>query len=471
MANITLTFEGSETHFKVELMGMNQVTGGQEVLREIPLNNPETIEDTENANAIKITSLTGFNVDSVSSNYPMSPVDGSQNLDFELVSTGVYESSTSGIYNDGSYDVSVSVVRTEDALAFSFNAPSGSISVNLFNSLGELVKDFSDVENVEILESEYSSGDYLRVEGTEGFLISDFNPLLGDQNQVDGSYNWQFTETEPNIYDAVLNEFNDSLESYTIQVEVEGEVVTSSPFNRIYNIDNDTLISLGEEAPIDVLGNDINLTSYIINILQLPFKIPEDFIGIKRPLSLGEWESATLEADTIISEKVIIPLGDIEVDEIGNVLDYESTYEMMLPFIEGIQTIEPKYIIGKTITTEYVLDVYSGEITVNVYNGESDPFLSFGSNVGRTIPYRIASNEQTLISGVTGVENNLISPKIRVNIPELNEGDFSNLVLVNGNLTNVSGYVQFDELELELVANSNAKESIKTSLQNGVIIK
>lgn len=278
-------------------------------------------------------------------------------------------------------------------------------------------------------------------------------------------------------YRSTLNDAMILMElDFTVEVHVAGGSSVVSPFNQLFIMNAELLAEFGEVPmhwePYGSAGPVINLTDYILNLVAIPFKLPEEYIDAETKITLGEFETQ-VEAPRCNSDSIVIDLGEIEVSEfMGNSIDYlETKIELVLPFVPVISDLDPNLVIGKKINVKYVLDAYTGDLTVNVYNGGAEPIESTKTAVGRLIPFKMLTNVAGSIGGVQGAENGVFTAYARVTRPELTDGEFDNLVTVNGELGESSGYVVVEEINLQVKATLAEQQQIISLLSSGVIIK
>lgn len=253
--------------------------------------------------------------------------------------------------------------------------------------------------------------------------------------------------------------------------------------NKIYLVDNDNLdvISLERYETITEVGGGVDervfdYGQFIISLIKIPFTIPEEIIADSESITLAN-KTLTTEAPLIVSEVLTVDLGSITVpSEFNNSADYIDTKAVLyLPYVPPLE-LDLEYVIGETISIQYLVDLYSGNATINIYSERLDSVISsrvvnLGVNIpyGSTVETPIMTNSNIEIGGDNGVTTPFI---------ELIRGDFELLhniytipVEDYGKLPN-SGYVQV--LNVELVseqATYNERDEIVQLLTNGVIIK
>lgn len=253
-----------------------------------------------------------------------------------------------------------------------------------------------------------------------------------------------------------------------------GEVNTATPFNRLHLMDKKALEDFSKVRLIetDENGGEIrNYSSYIVNMLQLGFKLPDEYIAGESNVKLDTLNTGIL-TPIYNDDDIVIDLGSVVVPAASSSVDYfNSKFEMFLPFIESPIDLSPDLVIGKTINVEYVLDLYSGDLTINLYNGTTTPFSSTTSTIGRNVPVKISADTTYSMVGTSGVLNGVMTAYIRHTRPELAEGQFYNLVTKQGPIGAYKGYLEVDSIELGGRALSDEKQQIISILKSGVIVK
>lgn len=274
------------------------------------------------------------------------------------------------------------------------------------------------------------------------------------------------------LYDTPFN--NVSNPPITFEFFLIGEVNTATPFNRLHLMDKKALEDFSKVRLIetDTDGNEIrNYSSYIVNMLQLGFKLPDEYIAGESNIKLDSLNTGIL-TPIYNDDDIVIDLGSITIPPSNSSLDYfNNKFELFLPFIESPIDMLADLVIGKTLKVEYVIDLYSGDLTVNIFNGEETPFHSSTSTIGRNVPVKISTDTTYSMTGTSGVLNDVMRAYVRHSKPELVEGQFYNLVSKEGAIGAYKGYLEVDNIELTGKALSDEKQQILAVLRNGVIIK
>lgn len=265
---------------------------------------------------------------------------------------------------------------------------------------------------------------------------------------------------------------------YEINAIGGGGTEVLAPFNRIYAMDKTALEMLANVDMYQTISNEegtttvgVSRANFIINLLNLPFKLSPDLIVGNGDVYLGKYNT-NIDAPILEGDKLELDLGKIEIDDLENsILDIEGVkLELIAPFINTLIPLEPYEVNGKVVSVKYVIDLYTGSLTVNVYNGGPLPIRSINSIIGRSIPIKVRADVERALGAFNGVYNGVYYAYIRRVKPDLITGNFNNLVTVNEPISGNSGYLEVLEPELNISATSSEKSEIIRLLKSGVII-
>lgn len=256
--------------------------------------------------------------------------------------------------------------------------------------------------------------------------------------------------------------------------EVKPPIPNVTGFNHLYLVDKNTLQSLAGERFVTGDTSTIDLGTFIINVLELPFKLDDSLKGVESNIVLGHILTNT-KAVELINDELIIDFGTIHVpNKYNNSYDYMNTeIRLHVPF-SNIINLDVNYVVGYDVNVKYIIDLYTGEGTINVASSKIDKVIhSEPVKIGRNIPF-IRNNNDVVnnISSKNGVNNEILIPYIEVirNIPYYDDV-FANEVITYGQLNNVKGYVTVNNIILNSKATQQEKNEIINLLRNGVYIK
>lgn len=297
----------------------------------------------------------------------------------------------------------------------------------------------------------------------------------------DGQGEISFTITEDGKKATLTDfyiDFDATIVFTIVTTSSSGDESSFRGFTNSYLVDNTILKSIANEGLIRTWGESANeirvdLRDYIINLLELPFSIPDDVIGNEEPIKLGDYKLVTV-AKAIKQDLLYLDLGTITVPaKYGNSFDFmETTVKLYLPFIETI-TLEPEYVINQEINIEYVIDLFTGNSTVNIVSSKTNKIVySDTYKLGRSIPLYSRNSVVNNLSDVTGIYNEILTPYVEVvrnRVSSLNT--FNNRVDVEGILLNEKGFIVVNEIDLKTNASYEEKMRIKQLLNMGVVIR
>ena len=215
---------------------------------------------------------------------------------------------------------------------------------------------------------------------------------------------------------------------------------------------------------------------FILSLLNIPFTVPAENIILPESIILSNFDTG-VSAPKINVDVLTISLGSITVPATNNNLyDYVNTVALLhLPRMDSV-AIELEYVIGHTISIEYLLDCYTGDATVNIYSDRiSSPIITKSVNIGVNIPYANTHNTASLDNGniEVGGNNGVTTAFIElVKVDSiLKDGLFTIPVIDEAVLNTATGFIQVKNVELKTSALRNEKEMLINILKNGVIIK
>ena len=299
--------------------------------------------------------------------------------------------------------------------------------------------------------------------------LEDFNIELDDSG-------WDSGKTEYTLSYVVTSE---PLVVYVAVAEFDsGGETTIDKFTNIYNPTDSELLELSSERYYEFSGEGsvapIDYGSYIASLYTIPFDIREYRSVEKHSIELG---GRQLNVNSFIIDKSLITInvGSIIVDgKYDNLYDYiNTTCILNLPYVNKIE-LDTSLVIDNTIDVEYVIDMYSGETTVNVYTSLTGEIMY--SNIvelGSAIPFFQKSTDVVVDKSVGQlIYNNVTKPFIEVirNIPYGDNGEFGSFTSEYGVLGDYSGYLEVDKVDIGSNCTKQEKLEIEQLLKIGVFI-
>lgn len=263
-------------------------------------------------------------------------------------------------------------------------------------------------------------------------------------------------------------ELNDN---YVATIPVE----TIGGFCNLYKVTEKELTQLSKARfDKDVsAGTIIDYGSAITQLYILPLAIPAELIGDKSNIILGSLDSKV--ESTLLNNYIYeIDMGSITVPEkYTNVYDYiNTTVTLRVPFFSAI-TLDVENVIGHTISIKYTVDLYSGNVTMNVTSDFTGSIIySSTQNIVTQIPF-VQKQNNGIVNQLSNVYKYLIAtPVIEVvrNIPYDDTAEFGKGSVWSGVLGEIEGYCEVNKIQLNTSATNEEKNDIIDLLKEGVFI-
>lgn len=248
--------------------------------------------------------------------------------------------------------------------------------------------------------------------------------------------------------------------------------------NAVYELTPDLLRTFTAKRFVGFDGqNATDYGRYILGLIELPFKVPSQYVKGKQKIQLGGYDTG-VTADLLSIDKITLDLGKINIPlKFNNSLDFQNvTGVLYLPYSPPI-TIEPKYFVGETLRIEYIINMYNGECIINIYSTKTDGLIiTQNIDLNIAIPFAQVETNPTINSPLNikiGGFNGLKQPYIEILRSDviLSNGFFTIPVLDEKPLTGETGFIQVNEVNLQVNATDSERENIVSLLNKGVIIK
>ena len=246
-----------------------------------------------------------------------------------------------------------------------------------------------------------------------------------------------------------------------------------SSFTNLYRVTNDILTSLSKVRFYTSESGVGDYGSFINNLIKIPFKLNDEMIADTGSIQLGNYDSK-VQAELIQNYVLCVNIGHITVlEKYKNVYDYKDTNCILhLPYCENI-VLETEYVINRTISIEYKIDLYSGKCTVNVISDFTNEIVSSRTfNIAKKIPFMQVQSNNIVSSLENVIDNGVKTAFIEVvrNIPYNVNSVFGKETIDFGILENYVGYIKVSDILLNISATNDEKNEIENLLKNGVFI-
>ena len=218
----------------------------------------------------------------------------------------------------------------------------------------------------------------------------------------------------------------------------------------------------------------VDYGSAITQLYILPLNIPAEIIGDKSNIILGSFDSQ-VESTLLNNYTVDYDMGAITVPaKYNNAYDFiNTTCTLRVPFFNAV-ALDPENVVGHTINIKFTLDLYSGNVTMNVVSDFTGGIIySATANIVTQIPF-IQKQNNSVVNQLSNVFKYVIAtPVIEVvrNIPyQADNSTFGRETVQVAKLNTVHGYCEVDNVNLVTMATNDEKDSIISLLKEGVFI-
>lgn len=263
---------------------------------------------------------------------------------------------------------------------------------------------------------------------------------------------------------------------WTIKINLSPDYVDISDVNtfiNLYRTNQGELNLLSSKRYGYVNEEFVDYGERITNLFRLPIHIPEAMIIPDESIKLGNYDTE-VKSSLIKNYTMHIEVDRISVPEIyGNSLDYAGVVcELFLPFISSIE-LPADFVINQEVTIKYVLNLLSGDVTVNLYSSKTEElFKTYNEQIAMSLPFVQGVSINNPIGQVQTVslnENRLAYIQVTRN-KMANENDVGFSVDITGRLADYTGYVEVENIRLNSNATLGEITEIKNTLRSGVFI-
>lgn len=258
-------------------------------------------------------------------------------------------------------------------------------------------------------------------------------------------------------------------------VETVKKAVKLGKFVNLYKVDNDILDKVAECRFRDYDTNKVDGGTFITSLIAIPFDIPEDLITDPVDIEMGYYTCAA-KAPLLTNYKLTVNIGDIVIPEkYENAYDYQDTQcTLYLPFAPAMN-IATEYIMNQAIHVDYVIDLYSGNTTINVRSSLTNTLIATQQIImADNIPFIQKDTNRSIGSVNNGlIDNGIMQAYVEItrSIPYDSTNMFGKPTIDYGKLIDYKGYIEVSDIMLNINATDDEKAEIETLLQEGVYIK
>ena len=279
--------------------------------------------------------------------------------------------------------------------------------------------------------------------------------------------NFTVSDDKSTLTESVTDGYNYVLNDEYIAVK---KVEKIGEFTRLYNPVESELTELAKVR----FQNDIDMGQYITALFKIPFKIPTDLITEeKRNIVLGTLDT-NVTANGLTTYNMVVDVGTITIPEkYENVYDYIDTECILnLPYFDKIY-LNNEFVIGQTVRIEYIIDLYSGNATCNIYSSFTGGIVeSTNGVICCNIPF-VQKTNNSAVGLISNINKNVIDTayiEVIRNKPYNVNTIFGGETIEYGVIGDYEGFTRCENVLLNSRATNTEKEEIIKLLNEGVIL-
>lgn len=315
---------------------------------------------------------------------------------------------------------------------------------------------------------------------SDGELITDDKPeiILTANNgyEFDGVFSLKYgaittfftlSDDKTTLTESISDGYNYVLNDVYVAVK---KVEKIGEFTRLYNPVESELTELAKVR----FQNDVDMGQYITALFKIPFEIPTDLITEeKRNIVLGTLDT-NVTANGLTTYNMVVNVGTITVPEkYENVYDYIDTECILnLPYFDKVY-LSNEFVIGQTLRIEYIIDLYSGNATCNIYSSFTGGIVeSTNGVICCNIPF-VQKTNNSVVGLISNINKNIIDTayiEVIRNKPYNVETVFGAETIDFGVIGDYTGYIEVSDVVLNSSATNEEKNEITDLLKEGVTI-
>lgn len=280
--------------------------------------------------------------------------------------------------------------------------------------------------------------------------------------------NFTVSDDKSTLTESVTDGYNYVLNDEYIAVK---KVEKIGEFTRLYNPVESELTKLAKVR----FQNDVDMGQYITALFKIPFEIPTDLITEeKRNIVLGTFDT-NVTANGLTTYNMVVDVGTITIPEkYENVYDYIDTECILnLPYFDKIY-LSNEFVIGQTVRIEYIIDLYSGNATCNIYSSFTGGIVeSTNGVICCNIPF-VQKTNNSVVGLISNINKNIIDTayiEVIRNKPYNVETVFGTETIDFGVIGDYTGYIEVSDVVLNSSATNEEKNEITDLLKEGITIQ
>lgn len=218
-------------------------------------------------------------------------------------------------------------------------------------------------------------------------------------------------------------------------------------------------------------NSEFKTIDFMGSLKAYPFKIPEINILGNEEIKIREYK-LNAQGSLLNTDHINLDMGIIEIpSKYNNALDFKDVQaDLYLPFFSGSISVNPRYLIGNSVSIIVNILIESGTATINLLNNATNEIYNISSSaLGSDYPLFSANRVDNVNYKPSQAINDIRQAYIIVQSPNYDNAEI--WASKSGTLADEQGKVRVIDIQLSNIATLQEKERILSLVQQGIFIK
>lgn len=285
-------------------------------------------------------------------------------------------------------------------------------------------------------------------------------------------------EFEYELSDDDINGFYDDSSWFKIVTQDKGiePIPTHKSISNQYLLSDEQVKAFKNElysiiAYENVDNDQFKTIDFIGGLRIYPFIIPEINILGNEEIEIREYKLET-QGSLLNTDHINLNMGIIEVpSKYNNALDFKDVQaDLYLPFFSGSISVNPRYLIGNSVSIIVNILIESGTATINLLNNTTGEIYNISSSaLGSDYPLFSANRVDNVNYKPSQAINDIRQAYIIVQSPNYDSAEM--WAIKSGTLAGEQGKIRVIDMQLSNIATLQEKDRILSLVQQGIFIK
>ena len=218
-------------------------------------------------------------------------------------------------------------------------------------------------------------------------------------------------------------------------------------------------------------NSEFKTIDFMGSLKVYPFNVPEINILGNEEIKIREY-NLTTQGSLLNTDHINLNMGIIEVpSKYNNALDFKNVQaDLYLPFFSGSISVNPRYLIGNSVSIIVNILIESGTATINLLNNTTGEIYNISSSaLGADYPLFSANRVDNVNYKPSQAINDIRQAYIIVQSPNYDSAEM--WANKSGSLLGEQGKIRVIDMQLSNIATLQEKDRILSLTQQGIFIK